>query len=184
MSSYAERRRAVLDEQAALEERLAEPGLDGTQRSRLEKMLSSTREETVHKNELLVQIMQEKYQIGPLYFLPDTALSLLNEAKPEGVFVNAQLELDPTITLPEGEFLLMRIGYSDPSNTSRAEGLILMDSALEVIPPPFPAVITFNNAGFAINSLLAPNMAERRRIQTAVERLVNKLERTVAEYGK
>jgi hypothetical protein len=167
---------------AALEERLADPELEGSQRRRIEDMLTTTRKETAYQNQLIILYMQEKYQLGPLYFLPDTALSILQTSNSQGVFVNAQQELDPSIAPPQGDFLIMRIGYSDPSNTSRAQGFILMDSAQEVIPPPFPAVVTFNNAGFAINSLLAPEMAEQRRIQTAVERLVKKLERIVATY--
>ncbi|RMF03125.1 MAG: hypothetical protein D6772_02570 [Bacteroidetes bacterium] len=162
---------------AALEERLADPRLSVSQRERITKMRSATQTESEAINRLLVRMMREKYHLSELYFLPDTAFSMLGEANSQTVFLNDDLELDPTIGPPQGDFLIMHIGYSDPSNTARAEGFILMDSALEPIPAPFPSVIAFNNMGFAINSLLAPELAERRKIERAVERLVKKLEK-------
>ncbi len=159
----------------ALEARLAKPDLPAKQRRYYEKLLASTRTETRQSNQLLVGFMLEKYHLGPLYFLPDTSFS--KSTSTVGPFVNGDLEVDSSISPPAGDFLMMRIGFSDPTNSARAEGFILTDSALEVIPDPFPSIITFNNAGFALNSLLAPSMAEERRLQTAVERLVNKLER-------
>jgi hypothetical protein len=85
------------------------------------------------------------------------------------------LELDPSITQPNGDVLLMRIGYTDGHETARAEAFILSNIAMEDLVAPFPGAVTFDNLGLMFNRMLAPEMAERKRIEGAVKRLVKKL---------
>jgi hypothetical protein len=160
---------------AAMEAVLSEDELQPNNRGRLEQRLAQTIAETRMRNLLLISNLREQYQLGPLYFIPDTAYTLLQETADRVFFYNDQLELDPSIVQPNGDVLIMRLGYTDASETARAEAFILSNSALEDLVAPFPGAVTFDNLGFMFNKMLAPEIAERRRIEGAVKRLVKKL---------
>ena len=141
---------------------------------RLEERLKETIEETRYQQELIVRLMRETYDLGPVYFIYDSTLVLLQSGPESGYFLGDDLEVDPTISRPE-DFIVARIGYTDAATTSRAEAMMLTDRELQPLPSPFPNAITFNNLGYTFNKLLAPDIAERKRMEGMIERLRNKL---------
>lgn len=158
-----------------MEEVLNRGDLSPQNKARLRERLNSTISETQRNNLMLIQALREQYKLGPLYFIPDTAYSLLQQEVNTGFFYNDQLELDPNIIQPNGDLLIMRIGYTDASKSARAEAFILSNIAMEDLVAPFPGAITFDNLGLMFNKMLAPEIAERKRIEGAVRRLVKKL---------
>ena len=52
---------------------------------------------------------------------------------------------------------------------------MLTDREQLPLPAPFPNAITFNNLGYAFNKTLAPDMADRRRLEGMIQRLRSKL---------
>ena len=165
---------------AGMQEVLDEGDLSPANRQRLQERLETTLRETREKQELIVRLMRETYDLGPLYFIPDTTLTLLQEGRPSGYFLNDQLEVDPDIMRPD-DFVVARIGYTNAATTARADALILRDREDQPLPSPFPNAITFNNLGYVLNSILAPDIAERKRMEGMVERLRNKLSAAIAE---
>lgn len=159
---------------AGMQEVLDEGELTSLNRSRLKARMETTIEETRQKQELIVSLMREIYDIGPVYFIFDTTLVLLQGEQTSGYFLNDDLQIDPTINRPN-DFVIARIGYTDAATTSRAEAMMLTDREQQALPAPFPNAITFNNLGYALNKLLAPDIAERKRMEGMIERLRNKL---------
>lgn len=164
----------------AMKEVLAKGDLTAQNQNRLEDRLATIITETRKQAELLVNIFTANYEIGPLYFMPDTALIQLKEEVSTGYFYDQDLNIDPSITLPD-DFVLLRIGYVDAATGSGAEAMILTNSDLVPLQPPFPDAITFNNVGYLFNKMLAPDMAERKRLETAVNALVRKLRAGIGE---
>lgn len=157
-----------------MREVLDEGDLTSLNRSRLKARMDETIAETKDQQELIVSLMRDVYDLGPVYFIYDTTLVLLQGEQDSGYFLNDQLEVDPSITRPD-DFIIARIGYTDAATTSRAEAMMLTDRELQPLPAPFPNAITFNNLGYALNKLLAPDIAERKRMEGMIERLRNKL---------
>ncbi len=165
---------------AAMKEVLETGDLTAQNRSRLKARLETTIEETEEQAALIVNIFTAAYDLGPLYFMPDTALVQLKEEIDAGYFYGQDLNIDPSIRLPD-DFVLLRMGYADVATGSGAEAMILTNSDLAPLQPPFPDAITFNNVGYLFNKMLAPGIAERKRLETAVNTLVRKLRVGIGE---
>jgi len=165
---------------AAMQEMLAKGDLTAQNFNRLEARLAETIEETEEQAALIVKIFTTAYDIGPLYFIPDTALVLLKEEVRSGYFYDQERNIDPSITLPD-DFILLRMGYANVATGSGAEAMILTNSDLSPLQPPFPDAITFNNVGYLFNKLLAPDIAERKRLEAAVNSLTRKLRSAIGE---
>ncbi|WP_020537303.1 hypothetical protein [Lewinella cohaerens] len=165
---------------AAMKEVLETGDLTAQNRSRLGVRLATTIEETEEQAALLVKIFGALYDLGPLYFMPDTALAILQKEQPSGYFYDAALKIDPSITLPD-DFVLLRMGYADAATGSGADAMLLTNRDLAPLQSPFPSAITFNNVGYLFNKLLAPDIAERKRLETAVNSLVRKLRAAIGE---
>ena len=139
---------------AAMQEVLAKGDLTAQNKSRLEARLTTTIAETRQQAELIVSIFIVAYDIGPLYFIPDTAFVQLKEEVITGYFYDQTLNIDPSITLPD-DFVLLRLGYVDAATGSGAEAMMLTNSDLAPLQPPFPDAITFNNVGYLFNKLIS-----------------------------
>lgn len=157
-----------------MQELLDNGSLTSLNRQRLEARIKTTIEETQAEQEMMVELMRQEYDLGPVYFIHDTTLVLLNSGALSGYFLNNDLEVDPEITRPE-DFLIGQVGYTDAATTARAEALMLTDREQLPLPAPFPNAITFNNLGYAFNKTLAPDMADRRRLEGMIQRLRSKL---------
>lgn len=157
-----------------MQELLDNGSLTSLNRQRLEARIKTTIEETQAEQEMMVELMRQEYDLGPVYFIHDTTLVLLNSGALSGYFLNDDLEVDPEITRPE-DFLIAQVGYTDAATTARAEALMLTDREQLPLPAPFPNAITFNNLGYAFNKTLAPDMADRRRLEGMIQRLRSKL---------
>lgn len=168
---------------AALQAMVADESLRGPRLAAARQQLEQTIQETNERNTAMVRTLTEEYDLGPIYFLPDTAFSF-PPYEHEGKFLDTNLVTNASILPPKQDFLVARIGYTDPSTTTRAEGFIFSNSNLEDLPSPFPGVIIFNNAGMALNKLLAPDIAERKRMEGASVRLVRKLRKAIAAYSE
>lgn len=167
---------------AAMQDLIDNGDLTEANRSRLKERLSSTIAETKAQAKHIQAAFKEYYEIGPVYFLPDTSLVKLNQGQRSGLAYNANLEIDPSITLPNN-FVLVRAGYLDPATTTGAEGLILTDSAGRPLVKPFPSGVAFNNLGYLFNSILAKEIADRKRWEAVVKSLNRRFWRALDALG-
>lgn len=164
----------------AMQEVLNNGDLTAQNYSRLADRLATTIEETRQQAKLIIEAFANGYAIGPVYFIPDTSLVQLKEEHTSGYFYDQELNIDPSITLPD-DFVLLRMGYVNAATGSGAEAMMLTRSDLSPLQPPFPDAVTFNNVGYLFNKLLAPDIAERKRLEAAVNTLVRKLRVAIGE---
>lgn len=144
-------------------------------KQRLTNNINKLEQENRESNLSLIRAFRQYYELTPVQFLYDTAVSHLLAGRLIGHFVDDSLRSIPDKSLPESGFLSLRIGYTDPGDYSGAEALILGDARWEDVQPPFPTAVAFNNASFFIGQWLNPSTASHRRHQKAVERLGKKL---------
>ncbi|MCC6724421.1 MAG: hypothetical protein IT258_07915 [Saprospiraceae bacterium] len=124
----------------ALQKLIDSPDVLPKDRDRYQKMLEKTRAEVSLQNQDLIASLREKYSFSKLIFMPDTAATRLKNGIREGIFVNDNMELDPTISL-EGGFLVSFYGHSQSDLNTNNEGINIIDHQLQNIPYPFPSFV-------------------------------------------
>ena len=144
-------------------------------KQRLTANIHQLEQETRENNLSLIRAFREYYELTPVQFLYDTAVGHLLAGRLQGHFVDDSLRAIPEKSVPEADFLSLRIGYTDPGDYSGAEALILGDARWKDVQPPFPTAVAFNNASFFLGQWLNPSTASHRRHQKAIDRLSKKL---------
>lgn len=128
---------------AALEEIIATNN-DQSAVRRSKKLLAKTQKEAREENLRIIRSFRKFYNFSTVYFTYDTSITTLRSGAYQGIFLNDDLSPAPQISLPNGNFLLVHIGYTDPATTQRSEALILTDLSLTQIAAPFPSAIRYN----------------------------------------
>lgn len=157
--------------------------LSEASRLQLNRKIALTEAETHYQNREIMVAFKTRYQLSPVVFVYDTASVHIRNGRRSGFVLNDSLELDPTASLPAGKFISVRVGYSDPSDYSGAEGFILGDSGLNDLTPPFPTVVAFSNVGYFFGSWLNPSSASQNRYSRAVKKLNKKLKEAIFDWG-
>jgi len=149
--------------------------LNELSKQRLTTNISKLEQETRESNLSLMRAFRQYYELTPVQFLYDTAVSHLLAGRLSGHFIDDSLRAIQDKSVPQDGFLSLRIGYTDPGDYSGAEAMILGDARWQDVQPPFPTAIAFNNASFFVGQWLNPSTASHRRYQKAIERLSKKL---------
>jgi len=145
------------------------------EKKRAWEQLTATITETDSDNKIAIAAFRTEYRFSEVYFAYDTAVTQLRQGITDGFFLNDSLELAPDISLTGKSWFVLRMGYTDASQTSGAEAFILSDSNLNALPPPFPSTIRLDNLGYLINRALAPEIAARKRMTKAARKLQERL---------
>lgn len=111
---------------------------------RATKLMEETQAETREENQRIIRFFREFYKFSAVYFMYDTSLSTLAGGARRGIFLRDDLSPDPTLSLPNDQFLLAQIGYTDQSSSARAEALIITGLDMKPIQAPFPSAIRYN----------------------------------------
>jgi hypothetical protein len=82
--------------------------------------------ETKEENLKLIGSFTDKYDFSKVYFMPDTAAHLLKKGIKKGIFLNNQLEIDPSIELPNVPVGYARFGDLPRSGGSYRKALVVM----------------------------------------------------------
>ena len=124
----------------ALQKMIDSPNTGEKDRSSYVKMLEKSRQAVKSQNQWLIAALRSKYSFSKLLFLPDTAATQLKNGVRNGIFVNDNLELDPTLKL-EGGFLVGFYGTSQSDINTNNEGISIIDPQLKPMPYHFPAFV-------------------------------------------
>lgn len=127
-------------------ERLTASGeLDAGFKKQLEKEL----DKTVRDTENMAFAMRDAFTNGYLfskqvYFIPDTVSSQLFDGVRKGIFLNEDMEIDPSIAIDQGASLYMAyVGTPPLATTSGKKSIIITDDEGEILPAPFPRATNF-----------------------------------------
>lgn len=154
----------------AMEATIANPNNSETSRSRLQAQLEEVRTETQVKNRAIVHAFDRHFDALPVAFVYDTTHSPL-----QGAFLNEQLQ--ETGTPEVGDvFIQLRFGRPVAYSGSRAESMVLTDSRLQDLGPPFPKPVMMTGFGYGFNKLMAPETAFEKLLEKRVKKLDRKLE--------
>ncbi|NUN99406.1 MAG: hypothetical protein HUU01_02185 [Saprospiraceae bacterium] len=154
---------------------LDNPQVAENEKKRIRQQLETTLSEGRSDNLTAIAAFRQEYRFSDVYFAYDTAVIQLRNGATSGFFLSDALEVNTSTTL-EGKFwMLLRIGYTDATQSSGAEAFILSDSNLNELQPPFPAAIRLDNLGYLINKTLAPEIAARKRMTKAAKKLQERL---------
>ncbi|HMQ60542.1 MAG TPA: hypothetical protein PKE06_07740 [Flavilitoribacter sp.] len=163
----------------AFREMLANPELKDKEKNRIETLLRETESETREKNGLIMKIFKAEFKICPVFFMYDSDSRRLLQKETGGFFLNDNLETDPSITLANIPYLVLKFAYTDESTTSRAEAMIFMDDQLQDLEAPFPYAFPLSNAGLALTHLTSGNLAFEKHFRKRVAKLNKRLAKAI-----
>ncbi len=106
-------------------------------RQRLEAMLEKTEQKTRNTNLWLKHAFDSVYSFTPVLFMPDTMSTKLKSGVREGIFLDAEQKIDPSIKL-RGSFFVAYYGENSSDEKTNVEGITVLDSNLNELESPFP----------------------------------------------
>ncbi len=163
-----------------LKELLANPNLKDATKDRLNNNLKTTIDEKDRFNSSLIEAFETYYNFSNVFYMYDTASVDLKDGQRSGIFLNKNLELDPSIKIPSGKFFVIKIGTTDSSTTTGVEALVLMDEKFMDLAPPFPYYVRINS----ISRLFTRIFNHRNLVRKDSTAIVQKLERKLNRYAE
>ena len=118
-------------------EKLAATTTKEKDRLRFQTMLEKTRLDTRNQNLWLMEAFQANYSFSKLLFMPDTAATDLKSGVRQGIFLNGDLQTDPSLAL-EGDFLVAYYGANTSDQYTNNEGITVLDKNFQPVKYPFP----------------------------------------------
>ena len=144
-----------------LERLAASDELDDATRRRLQKQAAANREAQKRFNINLTYAFSNHYRFSEVLFLYDTEMPQLLAGKQQGFFLDRNLRPDPSVSLNHRSFCLLTQGFAGTDGAAK-DALLITDSRLEPLQPPFPYYVALNNFGTLIGSFLGSQNLNRR----------------------
>jgi len=157
-----------------MREVLANPETSQAIKLRLEEKIKKIEEETVENNKILVKNLYEKYSFSKFYVFYDNALDKIEKKNLKGIFLNENLEVDPTIELVEESFCLMREGETAQgveNDRNSLEAYIILNQDGKMLDRPFPYYFRINTLKYTFNSILDKKNAKTRQYRDLVQKM-------------
>jgi hypothetical protein len=127
-------------------------------------------------NRSLVESFEKGFTFSDIYYVYDTASTSLRSGVRQGIFLNASLELDPNIEIPDKPFFVGKIGNTNSASTTGVEALVLMDRGLNDLERPFPYYVRVNSIERVFLRVFNPRKLVRKDSEKIVEKLEQKLQ--------
>lgn len=162
-----------------IEELLASNELKESTRARLRKELTSTIDQRNKYNTSLTNAFSNLYSFSNVYYMYDTASVSLKKGVKSGIFLDKNLELDPSIKIPEGDFFIVKTGTTNSTSTTGIQALVIMDKNLKDLSRPFPYYVRINS----IARLFTRVFNHRNLVKKDSREVVQKLERKLRRYN-
>ena len=158
-----------------LEELIASPEVSASKKEQLRKELTATIDDRNRYNIELVTAITDLYSFSQVYFMYDTASISLKNGTRNGIFLNANMEYDPGITLKEDHFFVLRTGTTDSSTTTGLSALVIMDDKLKDMKRPFPYYVRINSVKRLFVRIFNPKKIVRKDAKEVVAKLDSQL---------
>ncbi len=161
-----------------IEELMASPRVSENEKNKLRRELERTIDERNRDNLSLTFAFDKNYKFSDIYYIYDTASVSLKNGQRSGIFLNKNLELDASISIPEGKFFVIRTGTTDNSVTTGVEALVIMDQNFKDLTRPFPYYVRVNSIG----RLFTRIFNHRNLVKKDSNDIVLKLEKNLRKY--
>lgn len=164
---------------SAMERSLANPKLGKRRRARLEELIATEKEDRRLRNEAMVRSFHTSYTFSDFLVVPDTALGQLQAGVRQGIFLDQNLELDTSLVLKTGRFLIAGIGYTRAEDgSSVADALIIHDAQYKQLTSPFPYYSDLATLGVVgLKAIKKEENAIQKHMDHLVKRVNTKLGR-------
>lgn len=164
-------------------ELIAAKDISERNRKKLQSELENTLAETKAKNILLMEKFRELYNFSDVLFIYDTDTEKLLAKQESGYFLNKDLEVSPNLSLQESPFLILRFGTTDRATTAGIQGMIITDSELNDLHPPFPYAYKEGGFMFVFDKVFDPQEAAVRNYPRMIEKMNVKLKKYYREVN-
>ncbi|MCU0348587.1 MAG: hypothetical protein MUC59_16740, partial [Saprospiraceae bacterium] len=125
----------------ALEKLIANPNTDSKYIQRYESMIEKEKTRTRDENRFIMEAFKSQYSFSnAVYFMPDTAIVRLKSGTTQGIFLNEQMEIDPSIGL-KGNYFVCYYGENSSDLYTNIEGITIVDKNLTPLKYPFPSFV-------------------------------------------
>ncbi len=111
---------------------------------RLVGMRQKTQNDVNEFNLRVSNALNTFYHFSTIYYIYDTSIVSLINGKRAGFLMNKNLVIQPSLTLEDKHFLILKCEKLSNSPGSSINGFVVADEENKNLAFPFPAVITFN----------------------------------------
>ena len=134
-------------------------------------------------NNDLMDAFYKDYEFSDFVFMMDTSSVHLLDGVTEGIFLDKEGNIDPSISIKDKKMYIMRIGKLSSENTTGIEALIFSDDKLNDLQRPFPYYVNLNHR-LMLRGLFSKKGSIRRDGEDLVEEVTKKFNSFYAYYLK
>ncbi|MFK8100930.1 MAG: hypothetical protein AB8G15_00330 [Saprospiraceae bacterium] len=160
---------------------LAHPEVTPKTKEGLQKKLHETVSEIKGFNTKVYYSFSEIYNFSEVLFMYDTASVSLKKKLQKGYFLDKNLNVDPSISLNNRNFCVLRYGSTDPKATSGVEAFVFMDDQLQDLTKPFPYYMKLRSWGQRFLSMFTSRSINQINIVNRVTKINQRLEKYYAK---
>lgn len=163
----------------AMRELADDPEVYPERRERLKKLIAETEADAQQFNESMTMAFDSNYTFSKVLFTYDYHYDQLKAGEMKGIFLNKNLEKDPSIKIEEGPYYILRFGSSQREGSYGVDAMVVMTDQMKDLSAPFPYYQRLNDFSAFLGSLFpAPEQEKRDAI-----RLVGKFNKRLLRYG-
>lgn len=159
----------------ALQELIDGGELNKKNEKRIKAKLAGTKARMESFNKAIIAAFEQEYRFSDFLFMLDTASVRLKNDNSESVFLNRDLKIDPSVSLNNRSFFILRFGYTSRENGQSIEAMIIMNDDFEDLQPPFPYYTRINNFNNVMGGLFPKPKQEQKNANRMVENLQKRL---------
>jgi hypothetical protein len=160
----------------ALQKLIDSPNVEEKDRRRYQAMLEKSMKEVRNQNQGLIAAFRNQYSFSKLMFMPDTSATQFKNGARQGIFLNDNLEIDPSLSLV-GDCMVAFYGTSLSDMNTNNEGINVVDQYLQPIPYPFPAFVGRTSIRRMFEEIFNKSTGEEH-----FEKLVAKFQKRLEEF--
>ncbi|MEM8529083.1 MAG: hypothetical protein AAGG68_30910, partial [Bacteroidota bacterium] len=135
-----------------------------------EKELEAFHIESKVKNQIIRSVFEEEFKFSPVLYIYDYAAKDLKKGITKEIFLNENLQVDPSIKFEGEDFLVAAEGR----NESAAEGIYIHHSNMNRLQDRYLNFVKLNTIGYLFNSIFSSDSASKRMYEAAVQKLNRK----------
>lgn len=166
-----------------LSESIELDGIDQKLRRQLKVQRAQMISERDQFNKNLMDAFHKDYEFSDFVFMMDTSTVHLLDGANDGIFLDKEGNIDPSISIEGKKPFILRIGKLSSENTTGIEALIVSDAELNDLQRPFPYYVNLNHR-LMLKGLFSKKGSIRRDGDEMVKELMKKFNSFHAYYLK
>jgi hypothetical protein len=163
---------------AAMQKLIDDPTVSESKKKRLKQLAEIAASDAKNLAENMMAAFDSAYTFSKVLYTYDRQYDNLKAGQLDGIFLNENLQYDPSIEASSSPFFVLRFGSTSKSGTYGIDAMVIMNDQLKDLQSPFPYYQRTNDLSAFIGSLIPS--PEQKRIDAI--RHVSKLNRKLFKY--